>query len=410
MNKLLQKFKLAFSIAPKEIISIIRSYSKKQHARSLPAVSKTLWKKIEKYKKDLEENGLPPFLEIAEVNRFIQTGVFLKPTAKALKPDTFIGLYTGEFELVFANETADNHYAYDVAPGLKIKKEHLPLVRSKGKKATVKIDYSIQTNAMKEGNFTRYINHSSVNNNIEALTKKMPDGTIEVCLFTCKTIKPGEQLLSNYGGLYWAVLPILPEPVTPRSYMLTKESKVVKKETGVEGHSSEQHAFLIKLRSPLELETGELPSAFRSFLSKKKIRYVSKALEQKIEDFDDDILERGLPLKYELKETSSHLKYDVHLKKKAKMIKKGSFIGVFGGKWHLVDHKASNMIDSGLECKGMHLFLDQEKGSNFTRLLTKSSNGNIKATLYKKRGPNGLYIVLTAAKNISPGDKLSLKE
>jgi len=408
MNKLLQKFKLAFSIAPKEIISLIRSYSKKQNPRSLPSASKTLWKKIEKYQKDLEENGIPPFLEIAEVNKFIETGVFLKPTAKALKPDTFIGLYTGEFELVFATETKDNHYAYDVAPGFKIKKEHLPLVRSKGKQASVKIDYSIQTNAVNAGNFTRYINHSSVNNNIEAITKKMPDGTIEVCLFTCKTIRPGEQLLSNYGGLYWAVLPILPEPVTPRSYMLSKEGKIVTKDTGVVGHPSEHIPFLIKLRSPLELETGELPASFRSYLSKKKIRYVSSALDQKIEDFDDDILERGLPLKYELAETSSHLKYDVHLKKNAKMIKKGSFIGVFGGTWTLVDHKASNMIDSGLEHKGKHLFLDQEKGSNFTRLLTKAPKGNIKATLYKKRGPNGLYIVLTAAKNISPGEKLSL--
>ena len=139
---------------------------------------------------------------------------------------------------------------------------HLPLVRSKGKQASVKIDYSIQTNAVNAGNFTRYINHSSVNNNIEAITKKMPDGTIEVCLFTCKTIRPGEQLLSNYGGLYWVVLPILPEPVTPRSYMLSKEEKVVIKETGVVGHPSDQIPFLIKLRSPLELETGELPPLF----------------------------------------------------------------------------------------------------------------------------------------------------
>ena len=89
MNKLLQKFTLAFSKAPKDIISIIRAYSKKQHPRSLPVVSKTLLKKIETYKKELQENGLPPFLEIAQVNQFIETGVFLKPTAKALKSRYF---------------------------------------------------------------------------------------------------------------------------------------------------------------------------------------------------------------------------------------------------------------------------------------------------------------------------------
>ena len=68
------------------------------------------------------------------------------------------------------------------------------------------------------------------------------------------------------------------------------------------------------------------------------------------------------------------------------------------------------MIDSGLEYKGKHLFLDQEEGANFTRLLHKAPKGNVKTALYKKRGPNGLYVVLTAAKNIAPGEKLSLIE
>ena len=144
-------------------------------------------------------------------------------------------------------------------------------------------------------------------------------------LFTAKRINPGEQLLSNYGGQYWAVLPIIPESVTARTYMLGKDGKVVKKDNALQAPPFAQQAFLRMIRMPLELETGELPASFRSFLSKKKIRYVSPLLENKIDEFEDDVLERGLPVKYELKESSAHLKYDVYLQKTAKPIKKRGF-------------------------------------------------------------------------------------
>ena len=130
MNKALEKFRLAFSIAPKEILALIRSFSKKQSTRSLPKASKSLLKKIKVYQKQLQTTGLPPYLEAIEVNPYIQTGIFLKADAKPLKAGTFIGIYTGEYELVFADETKDNHYAYDVAQEIKIKKEFLNLINS----------------------------------------------------------------------------------------------------------------------------------------------------------------------------------------------------------------------------------------------------------------------------------------
>lgn len=410
MNKALEKFTLIFSKGPQEVVSLIKAYSKKQKRGSLPPVSKVLWKKIQTYKKQLETEGLPPFLEIAEVNPYIQTGVFLKPNAKPLKPNTFIGLYTGDYELVFIDETKDNHYAYDVAPGLKLKKEQLPFVRSNSHKPTVKEEYSVQTNAAYEGNFTRYINHSSVDTNIEAFTKKLPDGSVEVFLFTAKTIKPGEQLLSNYGGQYWAVLPIIPEPVSARTYRLNKAGKVVKNKEEVIEQADVDEKLLKSLRVAPTLETSHLSKPFRSFLSKKRIRYATLALEHKIEDFEEDILERGLPLKYEMKKSGAPFLYDVHVRFASQRIKKGSFIGVLGGTWRLLDHKASDKIDSGIEHKGQHLFLDPSETSNFTRFFTKEKGGNLKVTLYKKRGPNGLYLVITAARDIRPGEKLSLLE
>jgi hypothetical protein len=410
MDKLLQKFNLPFSTAPKEVIILLKAFAKKQPRSEASPLSKALLKKVETYQKNLTEHGLPPFLQIAEVNHYIETGVFLKPTAKALKPGTFIGIYTGEYELVLSTETKNNHYAYDVATGLKIKQKHLPLIRSQGKNITVKEEYSIQTNAAAKGNFTRYINHSSVKNNIEAFTRTLPDGTIEVCLFTSKKICPGEQLLSNYGGQYWAVLPIIPEPVTPRSYKLGKDGHVVKNPKIALGHPFEEESLLKSMRSGLEIETGELERSFRSYLCKKKIRYVTKSLEKKIDLFEDDILERGLPLNFELKECTSPFKWEVYLGRNGKKIKKGGFIGVIGGKWCLVNHLASNMVDSGLEYKGKHLYLNQKECANFTRLIPSTTKGNIKATLYKKKGPNGLYIVLTALKDIKPGEKLLIQK
>jgi hypothetical protein len=238
----------------------------------------------------------------------------------------------------------------------------------------------------------------------------MPDGTVEVFLITAKTIKPGEQLLSSYGGQYWAVLPLIPEPVTARTYMLSKEGSIVKNQKETIERPFADETLLRSLRCAPSLETGHLPPSFKSYLSKKRIRYVSSALEEKIENFEEEVLERGIPLKYELKESFSPFHYDVHLRFDSRMIKKGSFIGVIGGVWRLVNHPNSSMIDSGLAHKGQHLFLDTLQSSNFTRFLTKAKNGNLKVGLYKKRGPNGLYLVLTAAKDIRPGEKLSLQE
>ncbi len=410
MDQALEKFSLQVSQGHHEIESLLKNYSKKQKPSNLPRATKALVKKIEKYKSELSKNGIPPFLAVAKVNEFIQTGVFLKPDAKALKAGEFIGIYSGELEIVFATETQDNHYAYDVATNIKIKKHHLPLVRSKGKKADIKEDYSIQTNAAKTGNFTRYINHSSVDTNIDAMTKVLPDGSVEVCLFTKKRIRPGEQLLSNYGGMYWAVLPIIPEPVFANSYILNKEGKVIKKQKKDLSHPSDIHPLLRTLRHPLELDTDDLQRSFASFLFKKKIKLLSPSLITKIESFEDDILERGLPLRYEIVKDNTATHFGIKLKKQEKAIKKGAFIGVFGGKWCAIDHAASDKINAGFTHKHLHLYLDPQENGNFTRLIPFTEDGNVKAVLHKKAGTKELYIILTALREIKVDDLLKIQK
>ena len=409
MNPLLNKFNLIYSISPSAIIERLKAYAKKQKPSELPVASKLLIKKIEKYKKDLETFGIPPALEIAEVNEYMQTGVFLKPGAKTIKPGEFIGLYTGDYELVFESETEGNHYAYDVAPGIQLTAKYLPLVRAMGKKPTLKESYSIQTSATNNGNFTRYINHSSLDANVEAMTRKMPDGSVEVCLFAAKSIKPSEQLLSNYGGQYWSVLPIIPEPVKARTYRLSTKGMILKDKTPIPGRQTSDLPIFHTLRSGLELETKDLSRTLKTFLSAKKIRHASSLLEKKIESFEDEILERALPLPFDLVPGSSLLQWDIILAKKAKKIKKGAFIGVIGGKFQLLTKPNKHDILSGIVFNKKHLCLRQDQAYNFSKLLTFSAHGNVKANLYKKKGCTTLYIILTALTDIKPSDRLHIQ-
>jgi len=409
MNDLLKKFHLIFSSGAEEIIQLLKSYSKKIRSIDCPKASKELIKKIEKYQEQLKTHGIPPHLELKEVNEYMQTGVFLRPNAKSLKKGSFIGIYTGEYEIVLESETEGNHYAYDVAPGISIKKSLLKFVRSKDKTLSIKDKYSIQTNALEKGNFTRYINHSSVDTNIEAMTRKLPSGTIEVCLFTAKKIHPGEQLLSSYGGQYWSVLPIIPEPVYANSYTLSSSGKIIKHPIPIEGRTFFNDPKLIPMRNGLELELDDLPSSLKRLASYKKIKELPVSMDKKIDRFEDEILERGLPLPFEIISCSSVQHFDLILSKHAKKIKKGSYIGVYGGRWKLTEKVVSHDIQSGIRYKDKNLILRQDESYNFTKMLCHSEYGNLKTRIYKRSDKNALLVVIFASKDIEPLDRLSIK-
>jgi hypothetical protein len=242
------------------------------------------------------------------------------------------------------------------------------------------------------------------------MTKVLPDGSVEVCLFTKKRIRPGEQLLSNYGGMYWAVLSIIPEPVFAHSYTLSKEGKVIKGQKKDLSHPNDIHPLLRTLRHPLELDTDDLKRSFASFLFKKKIKLLSPTLITKIESFEDDILERGLPLRYEIVKDSTATHFGIKLKKGEKPMKKGAFIGVLGGKWCAIDHAASDKIDAGFTHGHLHLYLDPQENGNFTRLIPFSENGNVRAVMYKKAGTKELYMILTTLREVKPGDLLKIQK
>ncbi|NDD58153.1 MAG: SET domain-containing protein-lysine N-methyltransferase [Chlamydiae bacterium] len=409
MNKLLKKFHLVFSQGIDPITKILKKHARKTSSEDLPYASKKLLKEIGKFKKDLEEEGIPANLVIAEVNPYIHTGVFLKPTAKTIPAGTFIGVYSGDYELVLETETKDNHYSYDLAPGIKIKKEDLAFVRSKDKKLSTKDSFSVQTTALFNGNFTRFINHSSYDNNIEAARKRMPDDTIEICLFASKEISPGHQLLSSYGGQYWAVLPIIPEPIRSDTYILNKKGKVTKTNKEIPGRITFDHPLFIAMRNTLELETTHLGTSFNKFLAKQKISPLTKKQVAFLEQFEDEILERGLPLSFDMRSASSVLHWDIILAKGIDPIAKGSLIGVMGGTWSLLKNPSRDDYVTDVVYQNKRLVLRQDKHTNFLKFLTHSPTGNVKVLLRRNEETNELFLFLQATKDLIPMEKLKIK-
>ncbi len=97
--------------------------------------------------------------------------------------------------------------------------------------------YSINLDALEEGNFTRFINHSEKPNIVAHLMRTppnelgVPPSPLQVVYSAEKKILPGEQLLVCYEDgekSYWAPLAIKPVPVDPsQTFQLDRSLKIL---------------------------------------------------------------------------------------------------------------------------------------------------------------------------------------
>ena len=227
----------------------------KEHIKTMPTseglfVSKKLLDDISQKNKEITAYEIPSNLQLSYINPEVNKGIFLKSQEKCLEIGTFIGIYTGLYELINSDQCQGTHYAYNIA-----KEISLP---SKGLKKGLdsKEKYCIQTNATSKGNFTRFINHSPLEPNVRAILSKFPSGRIEIILFAFKKIYPGEQLLSNYGSKYWDDLRITPTAMTPTTYTLNSLNSVISTRQPLEAslkpsdhHLSEELLFRFGLLS-----------------------------------------------------------------------------------------------------------------------------------------------------------------
>ncbi|MES2199605.1 MAG: SET domain-containing protein [Chlamydiota bacterium] len=398
--KLPEKFKLLFSIGSPWIEKFLHQYIKKLPSSGAYKVSKKLYKEISKTNEAIISSDLPCNLELSHVNAQVDTGVFLKPSCKSISLGTLIGVYTGSYELVPADLASCNSYAYDVAQDIHLKKEDLKEVSRSEKPLDTKQDYSIQTNALETGNFTRFINHSSLHPNIEAVVGKLPGNKIEILLFALRRIKPGEQLLSNYGGYYWKALHIIPTDMAPTTYMLDDAHKA-ELANPISATPQEVLSLLLPLRNnSIQIPDKLLSSSiFKKF--KKEIPAPSERHLKKIEEWENIVVERGISRQLSLlsKKKIWHIRAE-------ESFSKGALLGAFAGT--LSSKETTHAIKLAKTTK-TDLFFDLEKDGNCLKLIEEVGlDGNTHIRPMYDKDTDTLYLLLFAAKKTSQGDLLSL--
>lgn len=218
-----KKYNLLFSKGTLLINALLRQYVKNERHSIALFVSKKLYKIILKKNKEVVFSNLPLSLQLAEVHPKVGTGIFLKSSEKSIEIGSFIGVYAGVKELVEEEPGFTSSYAYNIAKGISLKESQDRC--------------AIQVNALNTGNFTRFLNHSSLQPNIKPLLSKLPGGRVEILFFALKKINPGEQLLVDYGDQYWRTFNLDPMNMIPTSFMLNPFGKVISVDDFVETSS-----------------------------------------------------------------------------------------------------------------------------------------------------------------------------
>lgn len=223
------KFKLHRQKIPQNIIKIIS----KEIARQKIATSKPNpqnLKEMAKLKSVIEKKGLPSYLILRKLKKGLGYGIFLHPEAKPLERGQIIAPYACEVTLAPENLFDDSDYAFSPISDILLTKEEQKEVDPERRHHPRRI-YSLNLDAARKGNFTRFINHSDKPNvcadifhipkNRYGLTP-MP---IEIVYVAKKRILPGEQLLVSYEDeekSYWGAAGITPLPITPQTYTLNR--------------------------------------------------------------------------------------------------------------------------------------------------------------------------------------------
>lgn len=227
---LIMKFKLQRQEINKDLLVFCSSKIK-----DVPRASKRIVKGMPKILSEIRKRGLPSYLVVKKLKGKLGSGVFLHPEAKPILKGELIAPYSGEVILCPQNSDSSSNYIFALVSNLFLTKEEQKKWDSARKYHPRRL-YSIDLDAGKKGNFTRFINHSE-EPNIEAQFVRIPRNTegVEPAVFEMvyvakKTIRPGEQLLVCYEGedkSYWGAAKIKPFPMTPKTFSLNKSLRVV---------------------------------------------------------------------------------------------------------------------------------------------------------------------------------------
>lgn len=227
------KFKLKRQIIDKYLLDFCSKRIKKDKI-DISLANKQIIKGLPPILEEIEARGLPSYLRIKKLKKNLGSGIFLNPDAKAIPKGAPIAPYSGIVTLSPQNSESDSNYIFCLISDLRLSKEEQkkwdPTQRYHPRRL-----YSVDLDAEKQGNFTRFINHSS-KPNIEARFVRIPKNSVglapspfEIIYVAKKKILPGEQLLVCYEGedkSYWGPLKIKPFPMTPKTFILTRSQKI----------------------------------------------------------------------------------------------------------------------------------------------------------------------------------------
>ncbi len=207
----------------------------RQDKLSLPAAGKKVVQEMSSILKEIEKNGLPSYLLLKKLKGKLGHGIFLHPEAKPILRGSLIAPYSGKVLLSPQNMGNDSDYAFALMSNLLLTKEEQRKWDPSRSYHPRRL-YSVDLDAHKKGNFTRFINHSETPN-VEARLVKIPgrgeglsSAPFELIYVAKKTIHPGEQLLVCYEGedkSYWGALKIKPFAMTPKTFMLNASCEIV---------------------------------------------------------------------------------------------------------------------------------------------------------------------------------------
>lgn len=227
------KFRLPRQILSEEIRVVIVREIKKQKLSVLRASKKDM-EEIAQVSCAIERSGLPANLVCKKLPSPLGYGIFLHPKAKPILKGQVIAPYSGEVSISAQNLADDSAYAFSPLYNFHLSKEEQAYFDSNSLYRPNRL-YTLNVEALKKGNFTRFINHSEKPNiiahffNIPENSYGLEKSPLEVVYVASKTIRPGEQLLVNYEGddeSYWSAFGIKPVLITPTTFKLTLNGQI----------------------------------------------------------------------------------------------------------------------------------------------------------------------------------------
>jgi len=221
------KFKLQRLEISDELISL-SSKTIKRRKIYLPRMSKKNLMEMGAVCREIGIVGLPNHLVVRKLQGKLGFGVFLHPEAKPILRGEVIAPYAGEVIVAPQNIGDNSDYVFSLISRIRLSRAEQRMFDPKSSFHPRRL-YSLDLDAGKKGNFTRFINHST-KPNVEAHLLKVPRNSVgpapslfEMVYIAKKKIRPGEQLLVCYEGddrSYWGALQIKPFPMTPQTFQV----------------------------------------------------------------------------------------------------------------------------------------------------------------------------------------------